>query len=68
MMMPEDLRLELINRGFSDIDIGDFRMDLSNGKITRTIHLDGVKVAEPVFPSVLIDWKIVATAVRDAQR
>lgn len=61
--MPEELRVGLLEQGYKHIDVGDVVLDLGSGQITRTISLDGVEKARAVFPSVEVDWAIVAAAV-----
>ena len=62
-MIPEALHQKLQARGCKHLDVGDVVITLATGKITRTIVLDGVKVANPVFPSAAIDWGIVEEAI-----
>jgi hypothetical protein len=63
MNIPEALRAKLIAAGNTRLDIGNVRLELDTGKITRTITLDGMFVAEPEFATGEIDWDIVEKAV-----
>lgn len=63
MRMPESVRGKVIAGGHTILDIGNVRLHLATGKITRVISLDGKPVAEPEFPDHKIDWDIIADAL-----
>jgi hypothetical protein len=63
MNMPEELRAKLLARGYKKLTLGNIKLHLATGKITRTISVNGRPVAEPEFPTGDIDWDIVEGAL-----
>lgn len=57
--VPEDLRLNLLARGFSRLEVTDLQLNLETSKFTRRILLDDRDLGEHEFTDTEVDWEVV---------
>jgi hypothetical protein len=61
--MPEHLRQFLHGRGSKILNIGDFKLHLSSGRISTTIGLDNEIIGMAFHQKLELDWTSVSKVV-----